>query len=73
MKLKQLIKTAIKRVLPKSAIGAYHLVLTWAGAVWFWFPSRKIKVIGVTGTNGKSTTAMMIATILSRAGFKTAV
>ncbi len=73
MKLKQLVKTAIKRVLPKSAIGAYHLVLTWAGAVWFGFPSRKIKVIGVTGTNGKSTTAMMIATILSRAGFKTAV
>jgi UDP-N-acetylmuramyl-tripeptide synthetase len=34
-------------------------------------PSRKIKVIGVTGTNGKTTTTYLIDKILSHAGFNT--
>ncbi|MFA5777371.1 MAG: UDP-N-acetylmuramoyl-L-alanyl-D-glutamate--2,6-diaminopimelate ligase [Parcubacteria group bacterium] len=37
------------------------------------FPSRKIKVIGVTGTDGKTTTVQMIAGILEEAGKKVAV
>lgn len=73
MKIKQLIKTAAKKILPKPVIGAYHLGSAWAGAVWFRFPSRHLRVIGVTGTNGKSTTAMMIARILAATGGKIAL
>ena len=34
-------------------------------------PSREIKVIGITGTNGKTTTAHLIKTIIEMAGSKT--
>jgi len=34
-------------------------------------PSQRLKVVGVTGTNGKTTTAFMVKTILEAAGMKT--
>ena len=34
------------------------------------YPAKKMRVIGVTGTNGKTTTTYMIREILMRAGFK---
>jgi len=35
------------------------------------YPSSEVKLIGVTGTNGKTTTSHMLESILSEAGFKT--
>ena len=37
--------------------------------VRYGFPTRGIKVIGVTGTDGKTTTATMIHGLLTEAGF----
>ena len=34
------------------------------------FPAKKMRVIGITGTNGKTTTSYLIRSILIRAGFK---
>ncbi len=42
-------------------------------AVWYRFPSRKIKVIGVTGTKGKSSTVEILNAILEETGYKTAL
>lgn len=40
---------------------------------FFDYPSRKMRMIGVTGTNGKTTTTHMVAHILKTCGFKTGV
>ncbi len=42
-------------------------------ALWYRFPSRKIKIIGVTGTKGKSSTVEILNAILEEAGYRTAL
>lgn len=37
------------------------------------FPAQKLKIIGVTGTKGKTTTSYLLEHILAHAGFKTAL
>ncbi len=36
------------------------------------YPAKKLKIIGITGTKGKTTTAFILAHILQKAGYKTA-
>jgi UDP-N-acetylmuramoyl-L-alanyl-D-glutamate--2,6-diaminopimelate ligase len=47
--------------------------LAWISAAWHGFPARSLKVIGVTGTDGKTTTVNLIASILAAAGFATSL
>lgn len=44
--------------------------LAWISAAWFGHPAEKLKVIGITGTKGKTTTAFMVKAILENAGYK---
>lgn len=48
----------------------YHLTRSFLAAVYFNFPSKKLIVIGITGTDGKSTTVNMVYHILKSAGKK---
>ena len=65
-------KGLIKKFIPPFLLNFYHLALAALGAVLCCFPSRKIKVIGVTGTNGKTTVVNFATKILEAAGFKVA-
>lgn len=48
----------------------------WVGeiaAAFYGYPSRNLKLIGVTGTNGKTTTAFLLASMAQALGLKSAV
>ncbi|MCK8817330.1 UDP-N-acetylmuramoyl-L-alanyl-D-glutamate--2,6-diaminopimelate ligase [Natroniella sulfidigena] len=45
--------------------------LAYLGAKFYDYPSRDLTVIGVTGTNGKTTTTYLIEGVLNNIGFKT--
>ena len=66
----------VKKLIPKSIFNffqpAYHSLLAYAGSVYYGFPSRDMKIIGVTGTKGKSTVVFMVSKILESGGNKVA-
>ncbi|HMM62011.1 MAG TPA: UDP-N-acetylmuramoyl-L-alanyl-D-glutamate--2,6-diaminopimelate ligase [Candidatus Saccharibacteria bacterium] len=71
------LRSIVKRLIPsgffKKIEPTGHLIESVLVNIRFGFPSRKMHVIGVTGTNGKTTTAFMIHKMLTEAGYKTAL
>jgi len=64
------LKFKLKKFIPDNCIIFYHKMQAVVAAIYFRFPAKKLITVGVTGTNGKTTTANMIAAILETAGFK---
>ena len=62
--------STIRRFVPSPILSAYHLALAYAANVRYGHPSEQMIVIGVTGTNGKSSTVNFAAQILTQLGYK---
>ncbi len=67
-----MLKQIIKKFVPSFLLSWYHFGLSFLGAVIYGRPSQNLKVIGVTGTNGKSTVVEFITKIFEEAGLKVA-
>ena len=65
------IKTLIEKIpFYNGLVLPYHWLKALVAAMRYKFPGKKLHVIGVTGTNGKTTTCFMIWKILNDAGHK---
>jgi len=58
---------------PYTRVNDSRLALAEAAAAFYGHPSRSMKVLGVTGTSGKTTTTYALESILHAAGFKVGV
>lgn len=67
----------IKHYVPDSVFHffqpLYHFLLTLGGALAYRFPAKKLTVIGVTGTKGKTSVTEVVNAILEEAGHTTAL
>ncbi|MDQ1284214.1 MAG: UDP-N-acetylmuramoyl-L-alanyl-D-glutamate--2,6-diaminopimelate ligase [Patescibacteria group bacterium] len=63
----------MKKFIPQNIKNYYHFFQAVLANFIYGFPSKKIKVIGITGTNGKTTTTQMIAKILEESGARVAM
>ncbi len=66
------LKKILRPLLLKAPVllDTYHKFQGVAAATFYGFPSTKMKVIGITGTNGKTTVANMLGHILEISGAK---
>jgi len=65
-------KTTVKKLIPAFLLELYYQFWSFLGAMIYRYPSKKIKVIGVTGTNGKTTVTHLATDVLEAAGYKVA-
>lgn len=71
MSFRKFVKALIPKKFFRSVEPFGHLLEAIIFNIIYGFPARKMKVIGITGTNGKTTTCYMVHRMLVEAGHKT--
>lgn len=71
--LKRLAGRILPRGLYRALLIPYHAAWAFGAALYYGFPAKKLTVIGITGTKGKSSVTEMITAILEEAGHTVAV
>ena len=67
-----LVEEFVDSPLPQVRVPDTRTALALVAARFYGYPSESLRMIGVTGTNGKSTTACILSHILRQAGISTA-
>lgn len=66
-----MIRRLLARITPEKLKLYYHAGEAFLAALWYGFPGKKLMMIGITGTKGKTTTANLVWSVLNQGGFKT--
>ncbi len=66
-------KKLLKKLLPERFVLMYHYLVATLATLYYGFPSKKMIVIGVTGTKGKTSTVNFIWSCLTAGGYKTGI
>ncbi|MGI6103357.1 MAG: Mur ligase family protein [Patescibacteria group bacterium] len=65
------LKSFLRALAPQPLMRAYYWCIAVLVNVFFWFPGRQLRVFAVTGTNGKTTTSLLLYRILTAARRRT--
>ena len=66
-------KKHLKKIIPFWWLSFYHYCLAIGASILYGIPSRKMIVIGVTGTKGKTSTINFVWSVLMAGGYKTGI
>ena len=61
----------LRNITPRWLLSLYHFCFAYIAAIRYGFPSRKMLVIGITGTKGKTSSSHYVWSVLQAHGIKT--
>ncbi len=73
MNAKKIVRKVAPRAATKVAEKSYRATRAKFWQIYYGYPAKKLQIIAVTGTNGKTTTCSYINSVLKAAGYKTAI
>ena len=66
-------KKFLRKLLPEKLVLVYHYFMALFATLYYGFPSKRMIVIGVTGTKGKTSTINFMWSCLMAGGYKTGI
>ncbi len=67
------VKSLIKKIVPENILSPYYYLKALFWATYFKFPARKMIIVGVTGTKGKTSTTNYIWSLVQSGGYKAGI
>ena len=63
--------SSVKKTIPDFIKLPYHFARSHTAAIAHGYPAKKMLIIGITGTKGKTSTANFVWSVLRAGGYKT--